>query len=259
MRESLRQENKHTMNNGIWDTWRAFIAERFGVTLAEKAVDDFKVYLRELEEWNLKMNLVSFHSPEEVLWRHFADSLAGFTLAGKCLPQGPWRAADLGTGAGFPGFAMKIADPSLSLTLVESITKKASFLEHMKETLAVSGLDVINERAEVLGQKKEYRESFDLVLSRAVSKFSPNLEIAIPFLRIGGIALIYKTERSLEGPEGLASVERAAQVLGARLKDRFCYSLPGADQNYCVLAFEKISVTPPPYPRRPGVPEKKPL
>ncbi|MHB9155819.1 MAG: 16S rRNA (guanine(527)-N(7))-methyltransferase RsmG [Endomicrobiales bacterium] len=241
-----------------WQEWKTFVAERFGAALDEDRVEKFRLYLQALVEWNEKMNLVSFRAPEELLWRHFADSLASLVLIEKIAPTAR-RAADLGTGAGFPGIPLKLARPALSLTLVESITKKCAFLEHVAQRLSLEGLTVINDRAENLGQNSAHRRQYDLVLSRAVSKFSPNLEIALPLLRRGGIALIYKTESSAFGPEGLPSVERALKTLGGRLADTFCYLLPGEEQKYCILAFEKTDETPAQYPRRPGVPEKKSL
>jgi 16S rRNA (guanine527-N7)-methyltransferase len=243
-----------------WEQWRTFISDTFGTRLSDEAVEKFRIFLAELREWNEKFNLVSFRSSEEILYRHFADSLAGLEAIRRCTPgNGPLRAADIGTGAGFPGLPLKIALPDTKLTLVESITKKCSFLEHMVQRLDMKDVTVINGRAEPLGQDAAHRAGYDVVLSRAVAKFSPHLEIAVPLAKKNGCVLIYKTEQSAYGDEGLRSVERALSLLGAALSEPVSYRLPGEERTYCILIFKKTHDTPPQYPRKTGLPEKKPL
>lgn len=245
-------------DDALWQRWRQFVADTFLVQLDDNAMEAFKIHFRELADWNTRMNLVSIRSAGEVLWRHYADSLAVAGVIAKN-DDGGRRVADLGTGAGFPGLPVAIARPDLSLTLVESITKKCTFIEHMVATLGLKNVRVVNQRAEELGQDRAFRAQFDTVLSRAVSKFSPNLEIALPLVKNGGRFLVYKTENSAFGAEGLPLVERALKTLGGTHEDTFSYDLPGADQRYCILTIRKSSATPAQYPRRPGVPEKKPL
>ncbi len=174
-------------------------------------------------------------------------------------PAAALKAIDIGTGAGLPGIPVSLVHPEWRMTLVESIQKKCSFLVHMKELLALNTLTVMNERVEVLGQSAVHREQYDLVLSRAVAKLIPNLEIALPLLRQGGTAIIYKTERSVPQGDELAHVNSVAARLGGKLTAVVPYRLPHEEQGYALLLFEKQSATPAAYPRRPGVPEKKPL
>jgi 16S rRNA (guanine527-N7)-methyltransferase len=239
-----------------WQEWQAYLAATFGITIAPESVGRFKPLLAELAAWNEKINLVSFRSADEVLWRHFADSLAALKL---CADPGTRRAADIGAGAGFPGLPIACVYPGISLDFIESITKKCGFIEHMIATLSLTRTRVLNERAELLGQDAAHRERYDLVFSRAVAKFSPNLEIALPLLKPGGHLLLYKTVASLDGPEGVGSVTNALAHLGGELAGRFDYRIPGQEHTYCILDFVKTKHTPAQFPRRPGVPEKKPL
>jgi 16S rRNA (guanine527-N7)-methyltransferase len=230
--------------------------------LSDDALRAFAVYHRELAAWNEKINLISVKTPEEILWRHFADSLAGTPALDEQARRraaAPLRVADIGTGAGFPGLPLKIAHPDIELTLVESITKKCAFLEHIVTAIGLNGVRVINDRAENLGQDPAHRQRYDVVLSRAVSKFAPNLEIALPLVNVGGRALLYKTRSFADNPDEMKQGARALALLGAQPAGRRCYRLPTGEQEYCVLEFEKTTPTPPAYPRRPGVPEKKPL
>ncbi len=244
----------------LWLQWREFVEKSFAILVSETQMEQFKTFLAALVEWNEKMNLVSFHSQEEILWRHFADSLAGAYMIRKYLPC-PERTdvIDIGTGAGFPGIPVKIVLPDIRLTLLESITKKCAFMEEAINRLGFNNVSIVNDRAEVIGQTPAHRASYNAVLSRAVAKFSPNLEIAVPLARREGRAFIFKTESAATGPEGLPSVGKALATLKAAPDDRFCYTLPGTDHRYCILSFKKTSDTPPQYPRRVGIPEKKPL
>ncbi|MCL2144621.1 MAG: 16S rRNA (guanine(527)-N(7))-methyltransferase RsmG [Endomicrobia bacterium] len=169
------------------------------------------------------------------------------------------KVADLGTGSGMPGIPVKIAIPEIKLTLVESITKKCAFLENAAKKLGFD-IEILNKRAEEIGQNPAYRQKYDIVLSRAVSKFSPNLEISIPLLKVGGRFIVHKTKNSAESKEeGLPSVENALRHLGAKLENIIPYKLPEQELDYCILVFKKYKDTPAQFPRKPGIPEKKPL
>jgi 16S rRNA (guanine527-N7)-methyltransferase len=251
-----------SIQSETWQQWSAGLAARFGLILSADTVRAFEVYCRELEIWNANINLISVRSPDEILWRHFADSLAGVAVVDDYLrTKNPptLRVADIGTGAGFPGIPIKIVRPDIKLTLVESITKKCAFLEHIAEQLSLQGVTIFNERAENLGRDTAHREKYDIVLSRAVSQFAPNLEIALPLVKIGGQALLYKTKKFADDPAAMQQGDRALTILGGRHGGRRCYRIPSGEQEYCILEFEKMAATPPAYPRRPGVPEKKPL
>jgi len=245
-----------------WQQWSSCLEAHYGVALSGDALRAFEIYCRELEIWNEKINLISVRSPDEILWRHYADSLAGIAAIDSYRREkntGALRVADIGSGAGFPGIPVKIVRPDIELTLVESITKKCAFLEHIVEQLALRNVTIVNDRAENLGHAAAHREQYDIVLSRAVSQFAPNLEIALPLVKIGGQALLYKTKKFADDPAAMQQGDRALTILGGRHGGRRCYRIPSGEQEYCILEFEKMAATPPAYPRRPGMPEKKPL
>lgn len=280
----------------MWNEWRQYLLKSFGIQITEESLASFSIFLAELKDWNEKINLVSFRSDREVLFRHFADSIAGLKLINTLGGHGKSRIIDIGTGAGFPGIPVYLASGFHDITLVESITKKTSFLAHLQDKLKLEGIKIINDRAENLGQNKLYpvrksettkdnincdngtasgsqslqssnnltfsngahRASYDFVLSRAVSKLSPNLEVALPLLKKGGYALIYKTEKS-SSDEEMKTALNALKELNGDISERFCYTIPYESLNYCIVAFRKNGDTPAAYPRRAGMPEKKPL
>jgi 16S rRNA (guanine527-N7)-methyltransferase len=222
--------------------------------------EKFEAYFDELIEWNKILNLISFKTERDLIYRHFCDSLYSAkvisSIAGK---DSTLKVADIGTGAGMPGIPVKIALPNTKITLVESITKKCKFLENINNKLNLS-MEILNLRAEEIGQNLKYRQQYDFVLSRAVSKFSPNLEISIPLLKVGGYFVVHKTKKSAESlEEGLPSVENALKHLGAKLEQTIPYNLPNQELDYCILVFKKYKNTPSQFPRKPGIPEKKPL
>lgn len=245
------------LTDADWGEWQEFVSANFGAQLTSESLASFKTLLTELKDWNSKINLIAPSTDKKIIWRHFADSLAGLKYIEEHKPADSPRIADIGTGAGFPGLPVSIAARYGELTLVESITKKTNFIAHIKEKLGLS-LNIINDRVETVGQDKAHRGTYDFVLSRAVSKLSPNLEIALPLLKTGGYALIYKTERSASDEElGLAA--KALKALNGEFYEKFCYTIPYEELSYCVVAFRKTGPTPPAYPRRQGTPEKKPL
>jgi 16S rRNA (guanine527-N7)-methyltransferase len=241
-----------------WLDWAAYVNGTFGVTVTEGALASFKELLAGLKEWNAKMNLVSFKSDKEVLYRHFADSLAGYKLIKELSAGTAPRIADIGTGAGFPGLPFYIATGFTDITLVESITKKTLFQAEMKQRLGMTGLKIINDRVENVARDSAHRAGYDFVLSRAVTKLSPNIEIAVPLLKTGGYALLYKTEQSMSEEE-LSGARNAMGQLGCEIARKFCYTIPGESRGYCVAALKKVSPTSGVYPRKAGMPEKKPL
>lgn len=246
-----------------WQEWIQYLSREFGIVLSEAAVSKFKTFLTEIEIWNNKFNLVSYENPREILWRHFADSLAGLNIINNYIGSRSLGEiiliADIGTGAGFPGIPIKILKPQSNLFLIESIKKKCVFLENVIQKLGFSNTHIINDRAENMGRLKENRNKHDIVLSRAVTKLSPNLETAFPLLKIGGLALIYKTERTSLDKEELQNSGAALKVLGGRLSETFYYQIPARANRYCIMVFEKISDTLAQFPRRPGIIEKRPL
>ena len=210
-------------------------------------------YERELMDWNQKFNLTAIRDAEAIRTKHFLDSFS-CVLAWKANP--PARLVDVGTGAGFPGIPLKILYPNLHVTLVESVGKKAMFCQHVVRVLGLEGIEVIQARAEDIGQNPKHRESYDWAVARAVAKLDVLSEYLLPLAKVGGMMLAQKGE---SGPAEAQSAEHAMKLLGGKLKQVVQGNLPGvADDRYLILV-EKGAATPPKYPRKPGMPAKMPL
>ena len=230
-------------------------AEELGISLDGHQLDRFEAYHRELAQWNRRVNLTSVVDYEEVQVKHFLDSLTVCLAAGNPLPPGT-RFIDVGAGAGFPGLPLKIAFPHIHLTLVESIGKKADFLRSLKESLALEDVEIHTGRAETLGHDPVLRETFDVVVSRGVARLSTLAEYTLPFCLVGGRVAALK--HGGIGPE-IESAARALATLGGRLEGPHPVEVTGLDDNRIVLEIEKTGPTPGNYPRRAGIPAKRPL
>jgi 16S rRNA (guanine527-N7)-methyltransferase len=225
----------------------------FRVQLNERMIAALATYERELIEWNTKFNLTAVRDPASIRTKHFLDSFS-CTLGWGSQP--PRRLIDVGTGAGFPGIPLRILYPGLKLTLVESVGKKAMFCEHIVRLLGLDGVEVIKGRAEDVGCASEHRERYDWAVARAVANLPVLSEYLLPLVRIGGTALAMKGE---SGPAEAQSAEKAMKMLGGKLKQVIPVNLPGiADERYLIL-MEKSAATPPRYPRKAGMPMKRPL
>jgi len=225
----------------------------FNVRLTGRQVMALITYERELMDWNRKFNLTAIRDEDSIRTKHYLDSFS-CVLAWKASP--PARLVDVGTGAGFPGIPLKILYPTLPVTLVESVGKKAMFCQHIVRVLGLEGIDVIQCRAEDLGQDPQHRESYDWAVARAVAQLNVLSEYLLPLVRVGGMMLAQKGE---SGPAEAQLAEPALRMLGGKLKQVLQVNLPGvADDRYLVLV-EKNAATPPKYPRKPGVPAKQPL
>ena len=210
-------------------------------------------YERELLDWNQKFNLTAIRDVESIRTKHFLDSFS-CVQAWKANP--PLRLVDVGTGAGFPGLPLKIIYPNMHVTLVESVGKKAMFCQHIVSKLGLEGVEVINARAEEVGQNPAHRESYDWGLARAVANLNVLSEYLLPLVKVGGIVLAQKGE---SGPAEAQSAEKAMKILGGKLKQLIPVNLPGvADDRYLVLV-DKVAATPPKYPRTAGMAAKMPL
>lgn len=210
-------------------------------------------YEKELLEWNQKFNLTAIRDVESIRVKHFLDSYS-CVLAWKANP--PHRLVDIGTGAGFPGIPLKIVYPTMHVTLVESVGKKAMFCQHVIQTLGLEGIEVIQTRAEDLGQNPAHRESYDWAVARAVAQLNILSEYLLPLVKVGGTMLAQKGE---SGPAEAQSAEKAMKLLGGKLKQLIPVELPGvADDRFLVLV-DKVAATPPKYPRKAGIPMKMPL
>jgi 16S rRNA (guanine527-N7)-methyltransferase len=240
---------------------------QLGLTLTPAALHTFELYRDELLEWNQRFNLTAVRDAEQVEIRHFLDSLTCLVALrdleqqrGTAIPSPtrskPIRAIDVGSGAGFPGIPLRIVWPTMQLTLLEATGKKAHFLEHIVAHLGLTGVTVVNGRAEEIAHVPQHREEYDLVLARAVAELPELLEYVLPFARRGGWVLAAKG--SAAHTEALAS-EKALARLGGRLCRLIPMEVPGLVETRYIIAIEKVSSAPPEYPRRPGVPHKNPL
>jgi len=210
-------------------------------------------YERELLDWNQKFNLTAIRDVGSIRTKHFLDSFS-CVQAWKANP--PLRLVDVGTGAGFPGLPLKIIYPNMHVTLVESVGKKAMFCQHIVSKLGLEGVEVINARAEEVGQNPAHRESYDWGVARAVANLNVLSEYLLPLVKVGGIFLAQKGE---SGPAEAQSAEKAMKILGGKLKQLIPVNLPGvADDRYLVLV-DKVAATPPKYPRTAGMAAKMPL
>jgi 16S rRNA (guanine527-N7)-methyltransferase len=225
----------------------------FNVHITGRQVMALITYEKELSDWNQRFNLTAIRDSESIRTKHFLDSFS-CVLAWKASP--PERLIDVGTGAGFPGIPLKILYPNLKLTLVESVGKKAMFCQHIVRVLGLEQVNVIQARAEALGQNPQHREKYDWAVARAVANLNVLSEYLIPLVRVGGTALAQKGE---SGPAEAQSAEKVMELLGGKLKQLIPVNLPGvADDRYLVI-MEKVATTPPKYPRKPGIPMKQPL
>ena len=226
-----------------------------GLALTPRQLDQFETYHRELALWNQRVNLTSVTQYPEVQAKHFVDSLTVcLAFPGGMAPQ--LRVVDVGAGAGFPGLPLKLAFPDIRLALVESAGKKARFLEHLVASLGLSGVEVHTGRAEELAHRPELRETFDLALSRGVALLPALLEYTLPFCCLGGRAVLLK-HGGIE--DELAGAARALDLLGGSLEEVHLVRVTSLADNRVVVAVEKVQSTPAKYPRRPGMPAKRPL
>ena len=233
-------------------------AESLGIPLTDVQLEQFDLYYRELTEWNQRANLTSISGYEETQVRHFLDSLTVCLALGRNseLLSGDSRVVDVGSGAGLPGVPLKLAFPGIELHLVESVGKKTAFLEHIAETLGLEGVYVHRGRAEALAREQDLRESFDLALVRGLARTSLLLEFSLPFCRTGGLVVALK-HGGLD--EELEEAGSALSELGGRPAGEFPVTLEGLTDNRVVVAFQKAAPTPDRYPRRVGIPAKRPL
>ena len=228
-------------------------AALFNVHMTGHQMASFVTYEKELLDWNSKFNLTAIRDSESIRTKHFLDSLS-CVLAWKSNPPG--RLIDIGTGAGFPGIPLKILYPNLKLALVESIGKKVTFCRHIVRVLGLENVEVIQARAEDMGQDSNHREKYDYAVARAVANLNVLSEYLIPLVKIGGAMLAQKGE---SGPAEAQSAEGAMKLLGGKLKQLIPVHLPGVVEDRYLILAEKVAATPPRYPRKPGMPVKQPL
>ena len=229
-------------------------AKALGIRLSETQTSRFVRYYDELARWNERVNLTSISEWEAVQSRHFLDSLsAALALSPQMLQSGSF--IDVGSGGGFPGLPLKLAFPGMRGTLLEATAKKTAFLAHLSEILELEDISVRTGRAETLAHEAEMREAFDMALARAVAEVATLAELTLPFVRVGGIVVMHK---KADIADELEQAQGAIETLGGRLREVLPVTLPGLDERALVV-LEKQHPTPERYPRRPGMPAKRPL
>lgn len=224
-----------------------------GIKLSDAQVKMLKTYEDLLMEWNARFNLTAIREVEQIRSKHFLDSLTCLLAFGD---QKPISLIDIGTGAGFPGIVLKIMNPSMKLTLVESVGKKVKFCEHVVTALKLDNVRVLKERAEDLGQSKEHREKYDWAVARAVAQLPILAEYLLPLVRLGGRMLAQKGET---GPAEAQRAEKVIKLLGGHLRQLYPLHLPGVVEDRYLVIIDKTAATPPDYPRRVGIPSKLPI
>lgn len=213
----------------------------------------FSIYADELLAWNAHTNLTAITAPEAIETRHFLDSLT----VSRAIPLAAQkRIIDVGTGAGFPGLPLRIVYPHLELTLLEATAKKTHFLTHITETLRLSGVRIATARAEEAGQQSGMREQFDVVLARAVAQMPTLMEYLLPLCRVGGVCIALKGESAAAEAQ---QADNALRILGGHLERVIAVELPQVVETHHLVVVKKTAATPPNYPRRPGIPAKRPL
>lgn len=239
-------------------------SEELGIHLTPKHIKAFGVYQRELLDWNQRVNLTAITQENHIEIRHFLDSLTCLIAVRQFLPASPrkgtggeaLRLLDVGAGAGFPGIPLKIVCPEWHVTLLEATGKKVQFLEHMRDALGLKGMEVIHGRAEDLARDPAHRERYDWVTARAVAEMPVLAELTLPFARIGGLVVAMKAATA---EAEAAAAGHAMALLGGELAKVIALQLPGLAEERRLVVVRKTACTPDAYPRRAGMPAKRPL
>lgn len=228
---------------------------QFSIILENLQINQFYQYYELLDEWNKVMNLTAITDQKEVITKHFVDSLALVKAMGEISTK-EYKIIDIGTGAGFPGIPLKIAFPQLKITLMDSLNKRIKFLNEVIEQLGLKEITAMHSRAEDLGRDKDYREKYDLSVSRAVANLSTLSEYCMPFVKPGGFFISYKSGKI---EEELSSAKHAIFLLGGKVNGIESFMLDGAEAERTLIKIEKVSEISKKYPRKAGVPGKEPL
>ena len=227
--------------------------ELFGIHVSRAQLTALEVYQDKLLEWNTRYNLTAIKEPDKIRVRHFLDSLTCLSVMRGSRME---RVIDVGTGAGFPGLPIKIIQPEIQLTLIDSVEKKTDFCQHIVEELQLKGVQVIKSRAEEIGRSSQHRQQYDWALARAVAILPSLLEYLLPLTRVGGAALAMKGESAHSEAH---SAENAMRLLGGHLREVVQVHLPGVAEDHYMVVVDKVAATPDEFPRRTGVPAKRPL
>lgn len=234
-------------------------ARTLGIPLTDDQLGAFQLYYEMLTAWNARVNLTRITDYQAVQVKHFLDSLSCLVAVshhGGLEAVTGLRAIDVGTGAGFPGLPLKIAWPGLRLTLLEATGKKVEFLQALVERLGLAEVMVVKARGEEAGQDPTHREQYDLALARALAGMATLAELTLPFVRTGGLVIAQKGEDpSVE----VEAAQKAITTLGGRMCEVMPVTVPGLAAARHLVVLEKVSTTPHQYPRRAGIPAKRPI
>lgn len=227
--------------------------EEKGISLSPLQLNQFETYYQLLVEWNEKMNLTAITEKDEVYLKHFFDSI---TAAFYYDLSKPLSLCDVGAGAGFPSIPLKICFPQLRITIVDSLQKRITFLNHLALSLELENVAFYHDRAETFGRKEGIRESFDIVTARAVARLSVLSELCLPLVKVGGTFIAMK---GAAAKEELEAGTHAVQALGGEIGDISTFQLPIENSERNIIIIEKRRKTPKKYPRKPGMPNKLPI
>lgn len=249
--------NKVELKNYQIDSFLKDLKE-LDIILKEEQIVQFMTYYELLKEWNQFMNLTAITEYEEVLKKHFIDSLSLVKAYrfDSCNFDKPFSVIDIGTGAGFPGIPLKIAFPHLKVTLLDSLQKRINFLQEVIEKLSLKEIDALHGRAEDFAKKESFREQYDLCVSRAVANLATLSEYCLPFVKVKGKFVSYKSEKLAEE---LETSGKAISILGGKIENQVEFMIPDTDIYRNLLVISKQKKTPAKYPRKAGVPVKMPI
>lgn len=235
---------------------KKYLDEEFknaGLTISETQLQQFLSYYKLLVEWNKVMNLTAITDYKEVVIKHFVDSIIIYRYLdlSKAL-----KVIDIGTGAGLPGIPLKIVFPNLNITLLDSLKKRISFLNTVIDQLGLDCINTIHGRTEDIAKKTEYREQYDICVSRAVANLSTLSEYCIPYVKVGGCFMAYKSGNS---EEEIDVSKKSIKVMGGKINKVEQFYIPGTDISRCIVMVDKLHNTDFKYPRKAGIPGKKPI
>ena len=225
--------------------------KKLEIHFSMEQTEQFFEYMKLLIEWNEKINLTAITEPEEIITKHFIDSLTILKYI-----KNDYKVVDVGTGAGFPGIPLCIMNPTIKMTLVDSLNKRLIFLQEVVNTLKLKNIEIVHARAEELGQNIKYRETFDVATSRAVANLSTLSEYLIPLVKINGKIISMKASNA---KQEIDEAQNAIQILGGQIESIEEFNLPESDIGRTVIIINKNKLTSKKYPRKAGEPSKKPL